>query len=133
VKTFEGDNENLLINDIGPYQGTRPLAGNTTVEFEIKADGAWTVEIHLVESAEGPEFKGKGDDVSGFFDAPANGAWEVAHDGQSNFIVYLHCAGGSELIQNEIGLVSGSVRVTFPEGPCVWEVRADGKWSLAAR
>ena len=101
--------------------------------LDIRADGVWTVEVRPVQAADSATFSGKGDAVSGLFDPPATGPWEIRHGGQRNFIVYLHCSGGSDLIQNEIGSMSGSRVVRFPKGPCLWEVTADGAWSLASR
>ena len=71
--------------------------------------------------------------VSGLFSPPRTGPWEISHDGAANFIVHLHCASGTTLVQNEIGPVDGSRVVSFGEGMCFWEVRADGNWSLKPR
>jgi len=133
VKTFQANKEDLLINRIGPYQGARPLVGGDPITFDIQADGNWTAQIEPIGQAPSPAFSGRGDAVSGTFNPPASGAWEVRHDGQRNFIVQLHCAGGSNLVQNQIGPVSGSRVVQFGRGPCFWEVEADGSWSLAPR
>jgi len=133
VEVFVGDAKDLLINTIGPYDGQRPLAGEELMMLSIIADGAWTAHIEPIQSGGAPAFQGRGDKVSALFTPPATGAWEITHDGQDNFIVYCHCAGGSDLIQNEIGDVSGSQVISFPKGPCFWEVRADGDWSLKPR
>jgi len=44
--------------------------------------------------------------------------------------VWLHCAGGDDLVANEIGPVSGETVVEFEQGPCLWEVQADGDWNV---
>jgi len=133
VEVFVGDAKDLLINTIGSYDGQRPLAGEEPMMLNIRADGAWTVRIEPIQSRGTPTFQGRGDRVSTLFTPPATEAWAIAHDGQGNFIVYCHCAGGSDLVQNEIGAVSGSQVIPFPKGPCFWEVRADGNWSLKPR
>ncbi|MGQ9554178.1 MAG: hypothetical protein ACUVWR_08715 [Anaerolineae bacterium] len=133
VFVYVGGEKDLLINEIGAYEGARPLFVNQPVFFDIDADGAWTIRIEPIGRTDSPAFSGKGDDVSGLFDPPGTAPWEVMHDGTSNFIVFLHCAGGSDLIQNKIGPVSGSTVVEFPTGPCFWEVEADGNWSLQPR
>lgn len=74
-----------------------------------------------------------GDDVSELFPLPSTGPWEIRHAGKSNFIVRAHCAGGSSLVRNEIGAIDGSRVITFRTGPCFWEMRADGEWSLQPR
>lgn len=133
VTVYEGDEPDLLINEIGPYQGARPLSGREPVIFDIDADGSWTVRIEPMGRADSAAFSGRGDAVSGLFDPPGMGPWQIKHNGQANFIVYSHCAGGSDLMQNEIGGVDGSRVVQFSQGPCFWEVQADGDWSLAPR
>jgi hypothetical protein len=133
VHAFHGDKEDYLVNKIGVYQGARPLFGTEPVTFDIRADGAWTLRIEPVARTDTPVFSGKGDAVSGLFDPPSTGAWEIMHDGRANFIVHLYCAGGTEYVQNEIGRVAGSRVVRFPKGPCMWEVEADGNWSLKPR
>lgn len=133
VMTFIGGKEDLLINEIGPYTGTRPLASTQPVILDIRADGAWTVNIEAIGSAPSGVFEGRGDAVSGRFSPPSQGAWEMSHTGKANFIVQAHCAGGTNLVQNEIGAVSGSRVISFQRGPCYWEVQADGIWSLKPR
>lgn len=133
MELYQGDERDLLINEIGRYNGSRPIWGDDQTILAIDADGAWTLEIRSVWITDTAAFSGKGDAVSGAFVPPKGGPWNVIHDGESNFVVLLHCAGGSDLIQNEIGSVSGSIMVSFLEGPCLWEVEADGKWSLAPR
>ena len=133
VNAFQGGQETLLVNEIGPYQGTRPLVGDGDVTFDVDADGAWTIVLSPLGTADGAAFSGTGAAVSGLFDPPDAGAWEFTHDGQANFVVWAHCAGGDNLVQNEIGAVSGSGVVDFGDGPCFWEVDADGSWTLAPR
>ncbi len=133
VEVFGGDSAGLLINEIGPYQGSRPIFGSDSFTLDIDADGAWTLRLEAIGTAEGAPFSGAGDAASGLFDPPSSGAWEFSHDGQSNFAVLLHCADGTDLVQNEIGVVSGSGIVEFGEAPCLWEVEADGNWSLQPR
>ena len=133
VHTFVGTEEDFLVNTIGQYEGSRPLFGNEPIIFDIDADGSWTITIEPVSLTDSAAFTGIADSVSGLFDPPAPGAWEFSHDGDSNFVVWLHCAGGSDLVQNEIGVVVGSGIFAFEDGPCLWEVEADGNWSLAPR
>ena len=123
--------EDPLVNYIGEFEGTRALLGTGEVYFVIDADGDWTVRVEPLGQADGAPFSGTGPAVSGLFEAPASGLWTISHDGSRNFVVNLHCASGSDLIQNEIGKVDVSTEVSFGTGPCFWEVEADGDWSLA--
>ncbi len=135
VKVFApGAREDLLINKIGPYDGSRLISGAAPVTLDIQADGNWTVEVDPIRPTSSPAFSGRGDAVSGSFRPPGNGAWTMTHDGTRNFAVKLHCSTGSpQLIQNIIGPLDGSRVVTFRGNSCFWEVEADGSWSLAPR
>lgn len=136
VRTFaaSGD-EDGLVNEIGNYQGVRPLfSTDAPYFFEVDADGSWTIRVEAMglepDAAQG--LTGTGDHVSGVFDPARVGAvpYLFMHDGESNFIVHLYCAGGQDSVQNEIGAVNGSSVVRFAKGPCFWEVQADGNWSI---
>ena len=137
VKAFTDDSEELLVNEVGNYSGRRPLAGKKGVFFEIKADGPWS--IHVGELPLEPNARdgisGRGDWVSGYFLPKEEGRKPVdfTHDGERNFIVYLYCKGGAELAQNEIGVTEGASVVDFNEGPCFWDIQADGYWSIKPR
>jgi hypothetical protein len=128
--------ENLLANAIGGYSGTALLEGTPgeALFLEVQADGAWTIEVTALGFDNGAvRFSGQGDMVSPLFTPPAQGPvpYAFSHDGRRNFIVWLRCAGGDDLAQNTIGSASGTAVVRFEPGPCVWEVRADGSWSIA--
>lgn len=129
--------EDFFVNAIGAYQGQRLLVGDTPLYLEVDADGAWTVEIepivHTGTTAQAIE--GAGDTVSDIFD-PAGARpvpYHLTHTGKRNFIVHLYCAGGDDSVANEIGAVAGDVVVRFDTGPCVWEVQADGAWTIAPK
>lgn len=128
------DQEESITNDIGNYTGVRPLLGKGEWFFEVNADGVWEIRVEPMgpdpDAATGIE--GHGDYVSGLFLPAKTGRvpYNIKHTGQSNFIVHLLCAGGSDSVANEIGAVEGSVVVKFQDGPCFWEVRADGDWSI---
>jgi len=126
----ENQTEEPLASAIGAYTGQRPLVVEGPVAFRVTADGNWTLKVQPVAQGATPNFKGSGDRVSGYFSPPAAGSWQITHDGQSQFYVYAHCVGGSLLVEDSAGAVQDSKPVEFPRGPCFWEVRADGNWSL---
>jgi len=119
-----------LTSAVGAYTGQRPLVVEGPVAFRVTADGNWTLKLQPVLQGGTPNFSGSGDGVSGYFTPPAPGVWNISHDGQSTFYVYAHCLGGSVLVEDRGGAVQDAPRVEFPRGPCFWEVRADGAWSL---
>ena len=139
VTVFKPDGtDEVMVNAIGSYSGLRPLIGETgEYTFEVNAEGNWS--ISLIATPDQPEaaqgVSGAGDWVSGLFNPPGVGVvpFEFEHTGERNFIVQLFCADGQESVQNEIGPVRGSAMVRFMEGPCFWDVQADGIWSITAR
>ena len=133
VWAYRGNDRDLLVNEIGRYQGTRPILGTAPVVFDIEADGAWTITIAPLRTGGSSNFSGRGDSVSSLFEPPGSGPYEISHDGRSNFVMWLRCADRSSLVQNEIGPVNASRIITFGQGPCYWEVVADGSWAVAAR
>jgi hypothetical protein len=129
-----GSENDLLVNEIGTYKGTRLFdVDSHSVAFKIEADGAWTVAIKPVTSARPWDLKaalaGTGDDVirvTGSVDDLASSV--VKHTGKSNFAVVAYSTDGRELLINEIGKYSGEVLI--PVGVVVLEITADGKWSV---
>ncbi|MCC6386157.1 MAG: hypothetical protein IT302_02110 [Dehalococcoidia bacterium] len=131
----------LLVNVIGRYEGRRPVwatpGGKFT--FDADADGAWAITLSPIGAQ--PEaftaFSGKGDGVSGMFKPTVSGArtYAFTHDGTRNFIVSLECDKGRTLAQNVIGPlnVSRVVNIDRAATLCLWEVQADGAWSIRAQ
>jgi len=140
VYQVQGTKRVLLVNTVGVYAGIRPLWAEQQsldpFQLSIEADGAWSITIAPVECcATDAAFVGRGDKVSTIFYVPATrtAAWEFSHDGARNYIVYLHCKSGSQLIQNRVGAFQGSTLLTFGEEWCLWDVRGDGNWSMRPR
>jgi hypothetical protein len=126
----ENQSEETLVTAIGAYTGQRPLVVEGPIAFKVTADGNWTLKLQPIPQGAAPNFKGSGDAVSGYFSPPSGGTWQIQHDGQSRFYVYAHCLGGSTLVEDATGAVQQSKQIAFQRGPCFWEVRADGNWSL---
>ncbi len=131
VKSYDSKNDkDLLINDIGNYDGRVLINGKSPFAFEIKADGEWTYTIESVELTAEKSFSGRGDDVTGLASI-TSGAWVFTHDGDRNFIVKVYTANGRDLLINEIGNYNGKVMVLIPEGsPAMFEIIADGNWTI---
>jgi hypothetical protein len=131
-----GGTNDLLVNTIGNYSGTRFMdtsAGEHSSALEIQADGPWTITIKHPTKARSwsgsGALSGNGDDVvrvsptvSGFT------AVTLSHSGDSNFIVTSYANDGTDLVVNEIGSYRGSK--TLPSGTYAIEVEADGSWSI---
>lgn len=133
VFAANGD-EDFLVNTIGDYHGQVLLFASDPVYFEVNADGPWTAVVEPVLRTDTPadQLAGHGDTVSDAFDPAQRGPvpYVLSHNGESNFIVHLYCVGGTDSVANEIGAFDGQVVVRFSDGPCIWEVKADGDWSI---
>ncbi len=123
----------LKINEIGTYNGAFMLAygGTDAEEVEITADGSWSLTLEPLLYTDTSEASGKRSAVTDLFTAEGPGVYEITHEGDSNFVVYLHSESGDDLLINEIGDYSGKKKVNLLEGDLAcWEVVADGKWSI---
>ncbi len=123
--------QDLLVNEVGPYEGTVPLdfRGSATKALEISADGAWkaiVIPLPALPEQSGA-MSGTGDEV--LYYTGSTSVSQVSHDGSSNFAVHTYGvdSGAVDLVINEIGPYSGSVVI---EGPSLIEVSADGSWSI---
>jgi len=130
VTAVQGDQTEVVTSAVGSYRGQRPLVVQGPVSFRVTADGAWTLKVQPIPGGAKPPFSGTGDAVSAYFTPPGPTTWAVAHDGQTSFFVFAHCVGGSVVVEDKSGAFQDSTQVEFPRGPCFWEVRADGTWSM---
>jgi hypothetical protein len=130
VTALQGSQSEVVTQAIGAYNGQRPLVVQGPVSFQVTADGAWTLRVQPMSSGGTPSFNGDGDRVSAYFAPPRPATWAISHDGRTNFFVYAHCVGGSIVVEDRNGAFQDTPQVEFPRGPCFWEVRADGTWSI---
>ncbi len=131
VKSYDakGDRD-LLINEIGNYNGRVLLLGKAPYAFEITADSLWTYTIERLDIISDSTFAGKGDYVTDLCSL-SSGVWVFTHDGKSNFIVKIYTSDGYDLLINEIGKYDGKKMVTIPAGSyAFFEIIADGNWSI---
>jgi hypothetical protein len=128
-----GEEIDLVVNDVGSYQGARPLdfEDDTPAALRIEADGAWKIVVKVLDKApRWPAQKsGKGPAVlllgSGAGDDPTTAA--VTHKGQDNFVVHAY-GDSTDLLVNEIGKFSGEVLI--PAGTVAIAIEADGSWTM---
>ena len=129
-----GNDVELLVNDIGSYKGKTFAVIQTAGNYylNVKASSSWNFSVYqttppTVVSAP-TEISGTGDDVV-FVDAQSgNYKLTSTHQGSSNFIVRLN---GSGLLVNEIGAYNGSTRQKLSSsGVYAFVVNADGDWSI---
>ncbi|NQV13385.1 MAG: hypothetical protein HQ530_03720 [Parcubacteria group bacterium] len=135
----DGNYIDLLANDIGNYSGSRavqiPKSGEYV--FDVSADGKWDMEIKQPRNMEDVEninnFTGSSPMATDLFKANKGlNKISLTHSGTSNFSVTLLDKKGNyiELIVNEIGSFDGSKAVTLKDEIYIFDVQADGEWSI---
>ncbi len=131
VRSYDAENDReLLINEIGYYDGYVLLMGKAPFTFEITANGSWTYTIEPLDKIADTSFAGKGDYVTGL-SSFSSGVWRFTHDGKSNFVVRVYTSDGRDLLVNEIGKYDGKKMLTIPSGSySFFEINADGNWTI---
>src|SRR3712207_1584367 len=77
--------------------------------------------------------EGTGDTISGLFTPPEadRSVFVFSSRSEGYFGVRLICADGGDLLQNESGAVQDNETIVrFGQAPCLWQVQADGDWSI---
>jgi hypothetical protein len=139
VESFDasGEHIDLLVNTSAPYNGVRPL--NFTVKvarrLQVKASGSWRIEIVPLREARRMTVpgavEGDGDDVVivGSSDGPKpDTATIVGNDNARYFGVFAWGDQFYDLLVNTSDPYSG--KVILKAGMAVFEVRAEGPWSI---
>jgi hypothetical protein len=123
----------LLVNTIGAYDGTTAFGllsagmGNPTTTLKITASGPWTLKIAPIKKA--PKLTASGSHDGVFRYSGKATKWDVANQGEANFIVTQYTKGPMpNQAVNEIGTYSGTVPAMA--GPSVVVVQSDGAWSV---
>ena len=132
VKSYEGSEYlDLLVNEIGAYEGYVFLDGSTTTyTLVIESSGKWSIELEKLGYTEKESFSGKGDFVTPLFSSDSN-TWKITYDGEHNFIVKAYSSDGRDLLVNEIGEYDGTVYFAVPEDSyAFFEINAEGKWRI---
>ena len=141
LRDSNGDDVDLLVNEIGPFNGSTALGIATSGNYalDIDADGAWTIKIEQLKPTSAPgvphTFTGTGPEASPLFwldDALTT--FDMSHDGSSNFAIWLLDSNGDpvDLLVNEIGDFDGSTAVGVPAaGVYILDVEADGDWTVS--
>lgn len=135
----EGGNSDLLVNEIGSYDGRVLYNGSDREEMaalEVSADGAWEITLEPLSAAtpwetEEDEFTGSGDDVVQLVWTPEGlTTLSMTHDGSSNFAIWGYTSTSRDLLANEIGAYDG--QTTLTAGTLLLAVSADGGWTLVS-
>ena len=131
------DYYDLLVNTIGPYEGTVPLDfrdGEHTARFEVKAElsGAWEFHIEPLSNARVETIPGTiagtGDDVILIGGGEAELLTVVASQAEHNFVIHTISSGGLDPLVNEIAPYAGT---KLPDASTMaLIIQATGPWSL---
>lgn len=126
-----GNQIELITNTIGGYEGSQvyPISAGT-YQYNVNADGAWTIEMSqsIPENLPSSEANGSGDTALFMSLEEGGRTFTFTHDGQRNFIVQTNGAGA---LVNEIGNYSGSqVQRVEDTGVYFFNIIADGNWTI---
>ena len=134
-----GNPVDLLVNEIGGFNGSTAIGIEEAGSYllDVNGDGNWNVTIEQPRSVQGlslpQQIDGQGQDVSPFL-ALQGGLtrFEMAHDGDSNFIIWLLDDGGSrvDLLVNEIGEFDGSTALGVDAGTYILDITGNGTWKI---
>jgi len=130
----EGDQIDILVNKIGEFDGSKAVGITKQGDYilDINADGSWTINIEQPRPSYAPPvpktLKGTGQQASEMFYLDKGLArFEMTHDGDRNFIVWLLNDEG-----NKIGEFDGSKAVSIRKGGnYLLSISADGNWEIS--
>src|SRR5699024_5025662 len=129
-----GQDLDLLVNDIGNYQGQVALNfGEDPAALRVEADGDWSIDLVSLGEAPcwdgGTTYEASGDSIV-IVDGVADGLTPVTltHQGESNFAIWAWGESHPDLIVNDIGIYDGTT--LLPDGSLVLQVGAVGTWTI---
>ena len=138
VKSYDqyGNQVDLLVNEIGAYQG-KMLIGMMLDEepvsrFEIQSSGTWSLNIYpfqldYLDALQIPgKYEGVGDSVVVLYGEPDIVTFSTTEN--DNFIVYAYTNDRRELLLNEIGPYTGEKIV--PYDVVLFTISMNGAWSM---
>jgi hypothetical protein len=141
LKDEQGNNEALLVNEIGSYNGKASEKLSTGRYYlDVKSSGPWSIQIspsvtttQAITDSSPLILRGSGDDVLSFT-ATGTGLriFTMQNSGSSNFIIWLKDEQGNNeaLLVNEIGSYNGKTSEKISSGKYYLDVKASGPWAI---
>ena len=130
-----GDYVDLVANEVGDYDGLRPLdlEREQPASLRIRADGRWKITVMVVDKA--PRWTGKASGKAGATlllvdPKAADQQVRFTHKGRSNCALTIRGEERSDLLVNDIGRYSGEM--VLPTGTRYVEIETSGSWTLTA-
>ncbi|GAA1467105.1 hypothetical protein NE857_13175 [Nocardiopsis exhalans] len=132
-----GENQDLLVNTTGRYEGTvlyNVLVGEELAALDISATGPWRIELKPLadtdEWGEGEDsYSGTGDDVVWLMWEPEGfSVLDISHSGERHFSVWAYADQDRDLLVNTRGDYEGQARL--PAGSFLLEISAEGDWRI---
>lgn len=126
----KNDDRDLLVNEIGAYDGYVYLEGTSPLTFEVTSSGNWKIQIEGLANTDLKEFSGYGDYVTDICSIES-GTYQFTHSGKSNFAVWIYTTSGRDLLVNEIGNYDGKKIVRIPDNSrAFFVITASGNWTI---
>lgn len=128
---YDANNKrDLLVNEIGAYDGYVYLQGTSPLSFEVTSSGNWEIQIQSLSDTDLKEFSGVGDYVTDKCTIDS-GTYRFTHNGDSNFAVIIYTKNGRDLLVNEIGSYDGKKILNIPsDSKAFFVITASGEWSI---
>jgi hypothetical protein len=139
VQNFDADGNNidLLANEIGNYDGWKPMdfkEDEATTRLQVEGTGTWTITVYPLDTqymkiAQVPgTYQGKGDEVV-YLQGGTPDTATFTYTGKRNFAVLSYTADGSEdLLVNEIDAYEG--QIILSKGTVLLIVESSGPYSI---
>ncbi len=126
----KNDDRDLLVNEIGSYNGYVYLEGTSPLSLEVESSGFWTIQVERLAQTDLKEFSGTGDYVTEICSI-TSGTYHFTYNGTSNFVIWIYTTGGRDLLVNEIGSYDGKKIVKIPSGSkAFFVINASGNWKI---
>ena len=127
-----GENVDLLINEIGQYDGvvTDYTDYATPTMLSIHSSGNWSVTFRPMSSMQKLDNGAQlwGDNVV-YIDESSLSKVSIVNNGESNFVVKAIGMDKSDLLVNEIGNYTGTVIWNQPQSFFI--VHSSGQWTIS--
>lgn len=128
--TAHGDSDDLLANEIYPYEGRRLLNMAGDITLEVQSDGEWTINVYDHPGyADSDSFSGSGDFVTPVAVSTSK-TYHITSNSDGYFYVAIYGESGGDMLVNEIEPYEGDVYADFEGENVLFEIECDGNWSI---
>lgn len=130
VKGHYGNDYDLLVNTVDPYDGTTLILPNQEYKFEVLAKGNWTIELYKIGTSSSDSFSGNGDCITPVF-LKTSDVYEITTSGSGHFSVKGWTGSDYDLLVNTVDEnYSGKIMFNSKEDYAFFEITASRDWEI---